>query len=303
MEFNLMNEKRPVISILAIAVALIATGGGCVSLTPDNFLPKSIAPSGNDQRIDGSVNVQAVVPDTRRGKVALFDNGTLRVALEKAIAQKGLFQRIEQGDADYVLDVGVIETIRLFKPLREGMTIDMAAIWRLTRAKDGKVIVCDFANGHGASHGLGTNAYVVAIETATREMIQKGLSKLSDRSTALAAMNVAGDWPSMGSVIPEGYRKLKENWSKLRKGLTEKEVREMIPSMPHRSCSINREFSAQVSSSPRVLSEPVKVCPPIEQFPRPEKNFLVRMCGSLIPVAGSPAFNGWRGSLALHLIG
>ena len=255
---------RRAIELVALAV-FIATGGGCVSLNPEHFLPKSIAPARSDQIIDGSVNVQAVlpdisrgmfylsddgkeaiVPDTRRGKVATYHSGMLRIALEKAITQKGLFQRIEQGDADYVLDVWVIEVMRLFRPLGEGYVIDITAIWRLTRAKDGKVIVCDFVTGHGASHGLGTNAFTVSIEVATREMIRTGLSKLSDRSISLSVMNIAGDWPSMGPVIPDGYKKMKENWSKLRKGLAEKDVRELITSMPTRSCTINRYFTDQI---------------------------------------------------------
>jgi hypothetical protein len=142
----------------------------------------------------------------------------------------------------------------------------VTAIWRLTRARDGKVIFCNFAKGHGGSHALGTNAALAAMETATREMIQNGLSKLSDQSTPLAAMFVAGDWPSMGSVVPEGYTKMRENWSKLRKGLTEVEVRKLIPSMPSGSCSINRLFDARYSNDPietfpnKVIVKSLKPC-------------------------------------------
>jgi hypothetical protein len=310
-----MNEKRRAIRILAIA-ALTITVAGCASLNPDHFLPGSITPAPDDSRYDGSVNVQAFLPnasrgkyylsdngkaravlpeicrhtndlvksgierpvpescrrfmdrgeainympdniepypvldvyagpvvrnftpDNSRGRVALFDSRMLRGALEKAVAQQRLFKGIEQGDADYLLDVWVIEAIRLFDVFGEGMSIDTTAIWRLTRVKDGKVIFCDFSRGHGASRALGTNAYVSAMESATREMIQNGLSKLSGRSAPLAAAHIAGDWPGTGSMVPEGYRKMKENWSKLRKGMTEQEVRQMMPSMPNASCSI-----------------------------------------------------------------
>jgi len=243
-----MNKKWHPSLILVIAAAFIVTGVGCASLNPDNFLPKSIAPAGNDQRIDGSVNVQAFVPESsegkvqiegeyvppaKRGRVALFPSGKLRVALEKAIAQKGLFQRIEQGNADYVLDVWVENAIREIKYVGEGYIIDMTAIWRLTRARDGKVIFCDFANGHGASHAFGTSAYVQALETATREMIQKGLFVLSDRSTEhLAATYVAGNRPSMGNVVPEGIvqmiENIKKNWSKLSMSMTVDEVEKLL---------------------------------------------------------------------------
>ncbi|MFZ1986151.1 MAG: hypothetical protein WAU91_17195 [Desulfatitalea sp.] len=301
-----MDAKRWAILILAIAAAFIVMGGGCVGLNPDNLLPTSIAPVENNQRFDGSVNVQAVVPDirkskapifhsrelsgipnisygkvfisgdknefgvdqdNRRGRVAMFHSGILRGALEKAIAQKGLFRQIVQGEADYVLDVWVIDVIRRFDVLGEGMTIDMTAIWRLTRAKDGIVIVCDFANGHGASHGIGTNAYTVGLETATREMIQKGLSKIADPARPRAAQHVAGDWPSMGSVIPEGYTKMTKNWSQLRKGLTEKEVQELIPSMPQRSCAIVFFVSNQFQGGP------------VEVFPNKKTETVLDPCG------------------------
>jgi hypothetical protein len=301
MEVDHMNKNMQVILMLAIAATFIVTGGGCASLNPENFLPKSISLAGNDQRIGGSVNVQAVVPDIRkskvfirelanmpnvsfgkfllsdglseavvpdtaRGKVALYDSCTLRVALEKAIAQKGLFQRIEQGDADYVLDVWLIDAIRLFDVLGEGMTIDMTAIWRLTRAKDGKVIFCDFANGHGGSHALGTNAALTAMETATREMIQKGLSKLTDRLTPLTALYAAGDWPSMGPVVPEDYKAMRGNWAKLQKGMPIEEVRKLIPSMPSYSCSVDRLFDTRYSPGPveifpnKTIVKPLKPC-------------------------------------------
>lgn|GEM_PF-4522572 len=113
-----MNKTMRIILILA-AAAFIASGGGCASLDPDNFLPKSIAPAGKDNRFGGSVNVQAalpnvsrgkfllsadgsqaVVPDTKRGKMTFYHSGMLRGALEKALAQHGLFQRTGQGDAD-----------------------------------------------------------------------------------------------------------------------------------------------------------------------------------------------------------
>jgi hypothetical protein len=310
-----MNEKRQAIRILAIAALTIAVAG-CAGLNPDHFMPSPITPASADNRYDGSVNVQAFLPnasrgkyylsdngkaravlpeicrhtndlvksgierpvpescrrfmdrgeainfvpddigpypvldvyagplvrnftpDNSRGRVALFDNRMLRGALEKAVAQQRLFKGVEQGDADYLLDVWVIEAIRLFDVFGEGMSIDTTALWRLTRVKDGKVIFCDFTRGRGASRAVGTNAYVHAMESATREMIQNGLSKLSDRSTHLAAMHIAGDWPGTGSMVPEGYRKMRENWSKLHKGMTEQEVRQMIPSMPNASCSI-----------------------------------------------------------------
>lgn len=228
-----------------MAVACIVTGGGCISLNPDNLRPQSITPVTSDKRFAGTVNVQAFVPHISKGKVNLSFNGSLsgrvRVASEQAIAQKGLFQRIEQGDADYVLDIWIIDATHELKQFGEGYVIDISTIWRLTRTKDGKVIICDFANGHGAARAVGTNAHVLAMEASSRDMIQKGLSALSGSSTSLAAMYMAEDWPSMGPAIPEGYKNLKENLSKIRAGLMEEEVRKMIPSM----ANVVREVSGQ----------------------------------------------------------
>lgn len=258
-----MNRTIRIFMALA-AAAFIISGGGCASLDPDNFLPKTIAPAGPDHRFGGTVIVQsalpgvsrgkfllsadgsqAIMPDTKRGRVALYHSGMLRGALEKALAQSGLFQGIEQGDADYVLDVWIIDSLRQFEYLGEGMLIDLTAVWRLTRTKDGKVVFCDFVSGHGGSHGLGSNAYVSAMEIATREMIRKGLAKLSERPSSLAALHLAGDWPSMGSAVPADYKRIKENWPKLRKGMTEKEARDLIPSLPPASCSIITNYTDQ----------------------------------------------------------
>jgi|WetSurMetagenome_2_1015567.scaffolds.fasta_scaffold26414_2 hypothetical protein len=202
-----------------------------------NFVPDEIGPYPVLDVYAGPL-VRHFTPDNSRGRVALFDSRMLRGAVEKAVAQQRLFKGIEQGDAAYLLNVWVIEAIRLFDVFGEGMSIDTTAIWRLTRVKDGKVLFCDFSRGHGASRAVGTNAYVAAMESATREMIQNGLSKLSGRSAHLAAAHIAGDWPGTGFMVPEGHRKMRENWSKLRKGMTEQEVRQMIPSMPNASCSI-----------------------------------------------------------------
>jgi hypothetical protein len=241
---------------LALAVVFIVTTGGCASLNPDNFVPASIVSVGNDQRFAGSVNVQANVPEISEGKSGLFENGTapvmrealpieqrgkvklfqgdkLKTALEKAIEQNGLFPRIEAGAADYVLDVWLVNAIREIKAFGEGYIIDVNAIWRLTRTGDGKVLMCSFVNGHGASHAFGSNAYVQSLETALRDMVHNGLAKLADRSSEhLDAKSAAGNRPSMGPAVPEGFTQwsasVRQNWSKLRIGLPLTEVEAAI---------------------------------------------------------------------------
>lgn len=251
-----MNIKMTHTVRLMLAIVFIVTAGGCASLNPDNFLPKSMAPLDNGQRFDGSVNVQANVPAisegkpglfgndnvpvvrealpiTQRGKVALYRSEALKEALEKAIGRKGLFQRIEPVSADYVLDVWLVNAICEIKTFGEGYIIDVKAIWRLTRVKDGKVLLCSFVNGHGASRAFGSNAAVAALETATRDMVQSGLTKLAGRSAEhLDAIAAAGNRPSMGPAVPDGFARwsgsVRQNWSKLRMGQTIAEVEAVI---------------------------------------------------------------------------
>ena len=251
-----MNKRCWAILKFFVAGLFILTAGGCTSLNPDNFVPTSMVPVGNDQSFAGSVNVQASVPEVsegksglfdggnvlavkeaipieKRGRVALFQSNKLKAVLEQAVARNGLFQRIEQGPADFVLDVWFVNAIREIKTFGEGYIIDVSAIWRLTRAKDGKVLMCSFVNGHGASRAVGSNAYVQSLETATRDMVQNGLSKLADRSTEhLDARSAAGNRPSMGPVVPEGFTRwsanVRQNWSKLHMGLTLAEVETAI---------------------------------------------------------------------------
>jgi hypothetical protein len=193
---------------VTMILTLMAAGGGCSfsKPTPDKLVPAiKVA---NNQRMEGSVNVQAVVFESILSY--WIENGTLRVALEKAITKNGLFSEIKQGNADYVLDVWVEK--------REGVgfmfddhRVDITSIWRLTKIKDGKVLVCDYAYGHSTSYAVGIHGNRLAMEAATREMIQNGLLILSDRSTRhLSAMSTAGNRPSMGDVVPEGLKAAEE---------------------------------------------------------------------------------------------
>jgi hypothetical protein len=75
-----MNEKRQTIRILAIAALTIAVAG-CAGLNPDHFIPSPITPAPDGNRYDGSVNVQAFLPDVSRGKYYLSDNGKARAVV------------------------------------------------------------------------------------------------------------------------------------------------------------------------------------------------------------------------------
>ncbi len=246
-----MHGPIRAISASSIAAALALLAAGCTSIDPERFVPPPAASAATAQRLDGSVNVQAYtlaisqgflvlgeaggLEPTRapRGRVAMYPGATLRTALEKAIAQQGLFSRTAPANADYVLDVWVIDAVRTIKTLGEGFAINVTALWRLTRVSDGAVIWVDFAVGRGASHGVGTNAYVHSLEDSTRAMIADGLLRLSRRSHSASAAAAAVDWPSTAPETPAGLRRMRAGWSNLRAGMAEAEVRKLlVPAVP-----------------------------------------------------------------------
>jgi hypothetical protein len=239
MEIGIMNKNRRVIIILAIAAAFLAAVGCTTGLNPANFIPDPIKPAENDKRINGSVNIQAFVPDVSNDKVYLFDSSILRTALEKAIAKNELFQLIGHGNADYVIDVWIVAAKRTGKLARHsrgglsysGSIVEMNSIWRLTRTRDGKAMICGLNIGRGESHGVVFDEET-SMERAVQGMIREGLRMLSAKWDFLPGESMyAGDWPSMGPVMTESYKKLKENWSMLRKGMTEAEVLKLLPSV------------------------------------------------------------------------
>jgi hypothetical protein len=237
----ILNCRALTILMLSALMMIIA---GCyspaTSTTPDNFVPRPAAVTMNKQRLDGSVNVQAMVPTKTDSSSYLpmdvswcVDGAKLKAALEKSITQNGAFLQVEQGNADYVLDVWVDNIQDRIEFVGEGFIFEMTSIWRLTRAKDGKILVCDFVTGHGGTHGSPPKCYEEALSAATREMIQKGLAALSDNpENHLSALSKAELRGSMGPAMPEGLRqfaeKVKLNWSQLRTGLSIDEVDNLL---------------------------------------------------------------------------
>jgi hypothetical protein len=175
---------------------------GSASTAPDELVVWPVAPAANNMLLEGSVNVKADVPIIDNGRYYVrvqkwVDNSNLRIALEKAVTQNGLFTQAEQGNTDYVLNVWVEKIESNLEIFGEGFMIDMTSVWRLTRTKDGKILVCDFVKGHGASHAAGRSAHEQSLIAATRETIQKGLLMLSDQSGIhMNALAVAGSRPS-----------------------------------------------------------------------------------------------------------
>lgn len=210
----------------------IAALSACSTVSSD-LVPINILPLSNSQTIEGSVNVQTKVFPKEDSvhcseyHTAWADNDKFGTALKTAIVQKRLFSKIEQGNADYVLDVWADFNCNSTGRLTPIFEVD--SIWRLTRVKDRKVLVCDFVHSTVTS----SDRLITKVIEVMRETIQNGLVLLADRSTAhLSALSIAGIRPSMGPVVLPGYtqwaEKIRQNWSKLRIGLSLEEVESFI---------------------------------------------------------------------------
>lgn len=226
----------PFVMLSVVMLGVVSCASTITS--PDDLVPQSIAPATTSQRIDGSVNVQVsvlrqdLVVNNLQESLKLsnvVNSGNFKVALEKAIAQNGLFLRIEQGAADYVLDVWVDKIKPRFEIFGKGFA-DMSSVWRLTRVKDGKVLVCDYIDVLGKyCCGTGDTALKKVLELATQETINNGLLMIADQSTPhMSAMSTAGLWPSMGPAVPEGIAQIEQNLSKLHSNMTIDEVEQVI---------------------------------------------------------------------------
>jgi hypothetical protein len=243
-----------------VLLALAAVLAGCASITSNDLIPQSIILPPNNHRLEGSVNVQALIyPEYSDGArhfpaSPIVNAAMLKDALQKSIMKHGTFTQVSQGSADYVLDVWVEKEVNDLQYAGGGYIFDVAATWRLTRVRDGKVLVCDFVKGHGASHAFGVSAPRVSLGAATREMIQNGLAMLADQSSPhLAAMASAGFRPSMGPVVPEGLgpvvERIRQNWSKLTMGMNIAEVERLFGPIGSMSWTYTNGYTEVYSSN------------------------------------------------------
>lgn len=232
---------------LFLMLIIVATTTGCAALTHKDLVPQqSVNSRQSNLQFNGTANVHSIIiPEFIEGGQALpsgrltlllrryVDNDMLEKALEESVANSGLFALVEQKNADYVLDVWV-EGAKNYTPTMGigHFTADFSSIWRLTRVRDGKVLVCDFVNGHGIIKS-GMRPMQRSLFAGLQDMIQNGLLVLSDSTKEhLAAKPLAGIRPSMGTAVPEGLTQwadnIKTNWSKLRMGLTLEEVESIV---------------------------------------------------------------------------
>lgn len=224
-----------------VLLSIVIWVTGCASLTYKDIVPQQSvnAPRTNPQ-FNGTVEVHSIIKPERMGYDIAYDlplpvnAAMLETALKESVANSGLFAQIVQKNADYALDVWV-DGVESTKPLTGIGTYGskVFSIWRLTRVRDGKVLVCDFVDGSGLINTMVSAPGTKSLVAALQNMIQNGLRDLSDSSSEhLSAKNVAEIRPSMGAAVPEGLRawedNVKKNWSNLRKGLSMEEVENII---------------------------------------------------------------------------
>jgi hypothetical protein len=183
-----------------LSVVLILMSGCAGSTTYVDLMAQSFPGNMKIQKIEGSINVRTSVPSRTTNPTyksmnvdEWVDNKKLKEAIEKSIVQHAVFSQVSQGTADYVLEVWVDKIQNVLDIRGEGFVFDLMSIWRLTRANDDKVVVCEFVKGHGGAHGFAARAYPPGISAATRDMVQKGLFAISDQSQShLSALSTAG---------------------------------------------------------------------------------------------------------------
>jgi hypothetical protein len=205
MSRTLNYHKSNVVQFILLFAFVFFISGCAGSTTYLDLMPQSFPGDMTIQKIEGSINVRTTVPSctTNPTYVSMdiddwLDSKKLKEAIEKSIVQHTIFSQVSQGNADYVLDVWVDKIQNVLDIFGEGFVFDLTSIWRLTRVKDGKVVACEFAKGHGGARGFASRAYPHSISAATRDMMQKGLFAIADQSQShLTAMTTAGKRPSI----------------------------------------------------------------------------------------------------------
>ena len=223
----MMRTARTRIWRIAI-LAVISAARGRASLS-DSVVPEALNLPAGHQRFEGSVNVQCLVimgwPAFRQ-PAHWFKAPLLKEGVERTLTKAGLFSKIEQGPADYVLDIWLDEC-DLHRP---GMGIGefqakVIAIWRLTRASDGRVLFCEREEGCGSRRKAGFGPGQKSMLAALGDMIQKGVVAIGDAAAPhLAAAPEAGHRPGIRPWIEH----VRRNWAQLRKGMTLEEVEKAI---------------------------------------------------------------------------
>jgi hypothetical protein len=239
-EGDFMKRMQNTSFFVLLTIIMLMTG--CASTYKDLMPQQPVSSPQSIPHFNGTVDVHSIIKPERMGFDigydlpihAYVDNAMLETALKESVAKSEIFTRVEQKNAEYVLDVWV-DGVESHQPSAGigDYGARVFSIWRLTRARDGKVLVCDFVDGNGLINTMVSAPRTKSLGAALKDVIQNGLRVLADTSKEhLSAMHVAGIRRSMGPPVPEGLKawedKVKQNWSKLRKGLSLEEVETII---------------------------------------------------------------------------
>lgn len=167
---------------LFVNVCLVLVGLTCLCGCMGTIQPESITPLELNvlNRHTGSVKIQtSVLENNVKGEQTILAPETLEKSIAQAIAETKLFSAVEQGNADYLLDVKVTGING-----HAGFTCDFTirSIWRLTLLSDNKVVYTDFVGAEGeATLSDATNGYKrirIALEHTTKKLVKTGIENL-----------------------------------------------------------------------------------------------------------------------------
>jgi hypothetical protein len=165
-------------------------------------------------------------------------NPLIKGSVEKSLTASGLFPRTVPAKADYALDIWLDG----YEPTTPSMGMgtwkaDVMAIWRLTRARDGAILACDSAEGHGSFRSVRGQPNHWAFAAAVQDLIGNILRDLGeDPREHLAALEPAGLGRTGGAgALPaagvQWAERVRTNWPRLRAGMTREEVSSVIGSV------------------------------------------------------------------------
>jgi hypothetical protein len=210
------QSRRLMLSPPLLLFALIWAICGC-GTTSNDLIPVETSLVPGTGVWDGTVNVQVLVlPKNANdgGRIAAWtDQEKFMTALKTALERKGLFSRMADGEADYVLDVWAYLSGKEGEQLTP--VYEMDAVWRLTRVRDGMVLLCDYTHAEERS-----GRSIVKATKVSRDTFQYGIAHLADRSQNHMGALPATLRPSMGPVVPQVLARVKMSFPRLRGGMT-----------------------------------------------------------------------------------
>jgi hypothetical protein len=163
---------------LALSLVGCSSPASREAMTPQGFAISKHSPASLDVQTGGGSSTGAMDSSN-------VSDADLKAAIEAAVVQSKLFNRIIQGGgADYALSV---RQITLSKPLFGAtFTVEMETAWSLTKLSDGSVVMRKAIKSTGAAT-MGDALVAVtrlrmAVEAAARDNISQGLKAIAELS-------------------------------------------------------------------------------------------------------------------------